>query len=208
MTHIVLNGSDWSSKREHKTWGELLAAVEDELSEVGQVVTAARFDGVDTPTYRDRDHLGSPIDRSSSIEIDSASTTALLRQGLSEAAGALEALCGEATRIGSDFRGDDLEVANKELVTLAQSLGTLVTLIGVVGQAMNVRFDSLEVPGGTAQALFEETGTQVASLVVSQRDEDWVAVADTLEQDVSPTLARWRGLLTTLHERAAVENAL
>lgn len=208
MTQILLNGADWSSKNEHKTWGELLAAVEHELKGFGQVVTVVRFDGVDTPTYRDPPHLSQPLGGTSSIEVDTAPTTALLRQGLSEAAGALETLCAEASRIGSDFRGSDVTVANKELVTLAQSLGTLIALIGVVGQAMDVRFDSFQVQGGTAQALFEATGTQVSALVNSQRNEDWDAVADTLEQDVSPTLARWRELLTALHERVALQTAV
>ncbi len=207
MTQILLNGVDWSSESEPNTWGELLSAVEHDLKANGQVVTAARLDGVDTPTYRDPSLLGRPITGLSSIEIDTAPTAVLLRQGLSEAAGALEALCDEASRIGTDFRGNDVGVANKELVSLAQSLSTLVTLIGVVGQAMDVDFDTFDVNGGTAQALFEQTGTQVGSLVQSQREEDWVTVADTLEYDVLPTLGRWRDLLTALHGRLGSDPA-
>lgn len=208
MTQIVLNGAERHTTNTYKTWGELLAEIERELQAAGQVVTATRFDGVDTPTYRDPLHLTRPLDALSSVEIDTAPTAALLRQGLSEAAGALEALCAEASRIGADFRGHDVTAANKELVTLAQSLGTLVTLIGVVGQAMDVNFDSVVVRGGTAQTLFEETGNQVSTLVQSQRNEDWAAVADTLERDVSPTLARWRELLAALHERVALQAAV
>lgn len=208
MTHIVLNGVERKPSPAQETWGELLAEVERELQSAGQVVTATRFDGVDTPTYRDPTSLVRPLAELASVEIDTAPTTALLRQGLSEAAGALDTLCAEASRIGTDFRGQDVTLANKELVSLAQSLGTLVTLIGVVGQAMDVDFDAVTIHGGTAQALFEETGTQVSALVRSQREEDWAAVADTLQHDVSPTLARWRELLTALHERATLQSAV
>ena len=207
MTQIVLNGTTRPRENQHQTWGELLAAIEHELQVSGQAVTATRFDGVDTPTYRDPSQLGRPLAGLASVEIDTAPTTALLSQGLSEAAGALETLCAEASRIGSDFRGQNVTLANKQLVSLAQSLGTLVTLIGVVGQAMNVDFDAVEVRGGSAQSLFEETGAQVSALVQSQRNQDWSAVADTLEHDVSPSLARWRELLTVLRERVVAEGA-
>ena len=202
MTRVVVDGIDQSSAADHKTWGELLATIEGELAGAGQVVTASRFDGVDTPTYRGPDELVLPLGSFSSIEVDTVPTDALLRQGLSEAAGALETLCEAACRIGVDFRGHDVKGANKELVSLAQSLGTLVTLIGVVGQALDIDFSAFTVSGSSAKDLFEETGTQIGSLVQAQQDQDWITVADTLEYDVSPTLGRWRELLTALHERA------
>ena len=202
MTRVVINGVDRPGAADHKTWGELLAVVDNELKGSGQVVTATRFDSVDTPTYRDQAQLHAPLERFSRVEIDAAPTAALLRQGLSEAAGALETLCEAAARIGLDFRGQDVAAANKQLVSLAQSLSTLVTLIGVVGQALSVDFDTFTVSGEKAQTLFEETGTQIGSMVQAQQQEDWIAVADTLEHDVSPTLARWRGLLAALHEQA------
>ena len=202
MTRVVVDGIDQSSAADHKTWGELLATIEGDLADAGQVVTATRFDGVDTPTYRGSDHLVLPLGSFSSIEVDTVPTGALLRQGLSEAAGALETLCAAACRIGVDFRGHDVKAANKELVSLAQSLGTLVTLIGVVGQALDIDFSEFTVSDSSAKDLFEETGSQIGSLVQAQQDQDWITVADTLEYDVSPTLGRWRELLNALHERA------
>ena len=202
MTRVVVDGVELTATADHKTWGELLATIEGDLASAGQVVTATRFDGVDTPTYRGPDRLAEPLASLESIEIETVPTAALLRQGLSEAAGALETLCAAASRIGVDFRGHDVKSANKELVSLAQSLGTLVTLIGVVGQALDVDFGTFSVSGGSAKALFEETGTQIGSLVRAQEDQDWITVADALEYDVSPTLGRWRELLTALHDRA------
>ena len=196
MTQVVINGAERSNEANHKTWGELLAAVDRELTGSGQVVTAIRFDDVETPTYREANQLDRPLDGFRQVEIETAPPAALLRQGLSEAVGALETLSASAARIGLDFRGHDVAGANKELVSLAQSLGTLVTLIGVVGQALNVNFDTLAVSGAKATALFEETGNQIGEMVEAQRNKDWIAVADTLEYDVSPMLVRWRDLLT------------
>jgi hypothetical protein len=204
MTRVVVDGVEQTATADHETWGELLATIEGDLASAGQAVTATRFDGVDTPTYRSPDRLAQPLASLESIEVETVATAALLRQGLSEAAGALETLCAAASRIGVDFRGHDVKSANKELVSLAQSLGTLVTLIGVVGQALDVDFDTFSVSGGSAKALFEETGSQIGSLVQAQQDQDWVTVADALEYDVSPTLGRWRELLTALHDRAGV----
>ena len=207
MTRIVVDGVDRSATADHRTWGELLAKIESELASAGQAVTATRFDGVETPTYRRAEQLAQPLESLASIEIETVPTAALLRQGLSEAAGALETLCVAACRIGVDFRGHDVKGASRELVSLAQSLGTLVTLIGVVGQALDVDFSTFAMSGGSAKALFEETGTQIGSLVQAQQDQDWITVADTLEYDVSPTLGHWRELLTALHERAGVSPA-
>lgn len=204
MTRVVVDGVEQTATADHETWGELLATIEGDLASAGQAVTATRFDGVDTPTYRSPDRLAEPLASLESIEVETVPTAALLRQGLSEAAGALETLCAAASRIGVDFRGHDVKSANKELVSLAQSLGTLVTLIGVVGQALDVDFDTFSVSGGSAKMLFEETGSQIGSLVRAQQDQDWVTVADALEYDVSPTLGRWRELLTALHDRAGV----
>ena len=205
MTRLVVNGIQQPTDTHHETWGELLTEIEGGLKDSAKVVTAIRFDGVDTPTYRETDELAQSLDRFTEIEVDTAPTSALLQQGLSEAGGALETLCSAASRIGLDFRGHDVKGANQELVSLAQSLGTLVTLIAVVGQALDVDFDTFGVSGSSAKDLFEETGNQIGALVESQKHRDWVAVADTLEYDVSPTLGRWRELLTALHERAGQE---
>ena len=202
MTRVIVDGVERPRDADHQTWGELLSALEADLATAGRAVSATRFDGVDVPTYRSEGQLSHRLQLFSSIEIDTVPTTALLRQGLSEAAGALETLCGAASRIGSEFRGHDVNGANAELVSLAQSLGTLVTLIGVVGQALDVDFETFTVAGGNAITLFEETGSQIGTLVKAQQTQDWVAVADTLEYDVSPALGRWRELLTALHERA------
>ena len=202
MTRVIVDGVERPRDADHETWGELLSALETDLATAGRAVTVTRFDGVDVPTYRSESQQVHRLQLFSSIEIDTVPTTALLRQGLSEAAGALETLCGAASRIGGEFRGHDVKGANVELVSLAQSLGTLVTLIGVVGQALDVDFEAFTVSGGSAKALFEETGSQIGFLVKAQQSEDWVAVADTLEYDVSPALGRWRELLTALHERA------
>ena len=202
MTRVIVDGVERPRDADHETWGELLSALETDVATAGRAVTATRFDGVDVPTYRGESQQVHRLQLFSSIEIDTVPTTALLRQGLSEAAGALETLCGAASSIGGEFRGHDVKRANTELVSLAQSLGTLVTLIGVVGQALDVDFEAFTVSGGSAKALFEETGSQIGSLVKAQQSQDWVAVADTLEHDVSPALGRWRELLTALHERA------
>ena len=203
MTRVVVNGTERAQVAEAKTWGEVLDTVDGDLRASGQVVTAIRFDGVEISTYREPTRLETPLVSLSLIEIDAVSTAGLLRQGLSEATGALETLSAAASRIGLGFRGHDIVTANRELVTLAQSLGTLVTLVGVVGQAMNVDFEKFEVSGERAKTLFDQTGDQIGALVQAQQDQDWVAVADTLEYDVSPMLGRWRGLLSALHAQAA-----
>ena len=208
MTRVIVDGVERPHDADHETWDELLSALESDLATAGRAVTATRFDGVDVPTYRGKSQRAHRLQLFSSIEVDTVPTTALLRQGLSEAAGALETLCAAASRIGVDFRGHDVKGANRELVSLAQSLGTLVTLIGVVGQALDVDFEAVTVSGGSAKALFEETGSQIGSLVKAQQSQDWVAVADTLEHDVSPALGRWRELLTALHERAGTAAAV
>ena len=58
MTRIVVNEISRETEQGTKTWGGLLEALDEDLAGSGNIVTAARFDGVDTPTFRDEAAVG------------------------------------------------------------------------------------------------------------------------------------------------------
>ena len=202
MTRIVVNDVDRHADATEKTWGDVLSALDRDLDGQGHVVTAARFDGVDTPTFRDQTALARVLAEVDCVEVDAGPPSMLLRRTLSEATGAVATLCDAAHRIGGDFRGHDLATANRELVSLAQSLGTLVTLVGVVGGVIRVDFDEFGANGAPATGLITKTRTQIEALIDAQQAEDWIAVADALEYEVSPALKNWSDLLDALRDRA------
>jgi len=202
MTRIVVNEISRETEQGTKTWGDLLEALDEDLEGSGNIVTAARFDGVDTPTFRDEAALGVALGELECVEVTSGSASVLLQQCLTEASDALESLSLSAQQIGGNFRGHDVSGANRELSSLAEGLATMLSLVGVIGNALRADFDALRPAGQSARQLIVDTTTHVDTLVEAQSVRDWVSLADVLEYDVCPALDRWRELLGMLRQRA------
>lgn len=204
MTRVVVNETENETDPKLKTWGDLLERLDLDLAQHGQIVTAARFDGVEKPTFRDEAALQGSLSEIACVEIDAGTPSELLQQSLGEAQGALETLRAAARRIGAQFRGEDVTAANRDLAALAESLRTLVALVDVSSQALEVDVNTLLVSGQPARKLVHDTTADLGSLIIAQQSKDWAAVADGLEHDVAPALDRWRDLLATLRNRAVV----
>ncbi len=194
MPRIVVNGKDQEDDSAFQTWGDLLEFLDRDLSPHGEVVTEARLNGVDQPTFREPAVTQMPLGDVELIEIESARPSALAARSLGEAVVALETLQAASGQIANDFRGHDLNAANRGLVELANGLRMLAALVGAVSLGLRMEMPS---PQGeqSVNSTIAELGAHVEALITAQRNQDWVAVADILQYDVEPALRKWRPIL-------------
>lgn len=203
MNRIILNDEPQTAEIQPETWGDLLETLDRRCAAGGHVLTAVRFDGVDQPAFRQQEILAASLSEISVVEAQSTTPQALLLTTLEEADQASTALVGAAERIGVAFRGFDISSANDDLVEFAQGLSTMVTLANVISQAIGVPLDGLACNGTTGAAMIAELATRTESLIAAQEIGDWITVADVVEYDVAPALARWPALFSAM--RASVD---
>jgi hypothetical protein len=200
MYRIILNDAAGPAANRCETWGELLDVLDRRCAERGHVVTAARFDGVGLPALRHPDTLRQPLGAVQVVEVESTPPRDLLLSTLAEADRAVVALAAAAARIGGDFRGFDVLSANDELAEFAQSLGTIVTLAGVLSQAIGRDLSTIRCDGASAVEMIREMTTHAEALIGAEQIGDWITVADVVEYDIAPSLARWPSLFACLRE--------
>lgn len=195
MPRIVVNGRDQPKDSGLRTWGDLLGVLEQELSPSGEVVTEARLDGVDQPTFREPAVMQKSLDEIDLVEVESASPAILAARSLGEAVVGLETLQRATGEIAQGFRRYDLKSANRGLEELADGLRMLIALVGAVSLGLRLDLQALDDGTDPINTTIVDLSSHVEGLITAQRNEDWVAVADILEYDVEPALKNWRPVL-------------
>ncbi len=205
MARIFVNDVAEGLDSTPKTWGELLSALDQRLGAQGHVVTAARFDGVDQPSFRDPVITAREVTAVERIEIDSTTPMSLVTSCLGDASGAIERLCESAVTLADLFRGHDLAAANRGLAELGENVRALVQLIDALRGPLGIDVDRLLWDGRPVPEHLSELGSLVQSIITAQESKDWLTVADIVEYDVEPALRRWHAILLAL--RTATERA-
>jgi hypothetical protein len=185
------------------TWGDLLGSVDRELSESGEVVTAARFDGREEPDFRHPSVVGVPLSSVGIVEIQSCSPAGLLGQTLAEARSVMPEFRVSCKRLAEEFRGLDLQRANQGLVDFSTAIGALVAIVQTTGAALQVDLEHLLVKGRSAREVLVEFAGFLSGLISAQETQDWLTVADILEYDVEPAVPHLAGILTELSRARA-----
>ncbi len=121
-----------------QTWGERLAGLDVVL---GQVVTAARFDGVDQPSFREADIAACALATVARIELDAADSRALLRNTLQMAVESLPVLAESACRTAQEFRTANVLTAHRQLPAVIDAVQTLMRLTKASAIAAGVNLD-------------------------------------------------------------------
>ena len=190
MPRVLVNNEPQDVDERLKTWGELLAWVDHQVAGGGQLVTAARLDGVDEPSFRDPSQATRPLTEWAVVEVDVATPASLVTESLQEALDGLASLRQYAVTVADRFRGTDLGSANRGLGELSQGLQTLVGLIEALGGAIGVGLDTFQWEGRPRSGLLQEIAQPLTPLAEAQLAGDWVTVADILEFDLEPALAQ------------------
>jgi hypothetical protein len=188
MPRLMVNNEEIAWDPAAKTWGDLLARLDDACHAQGCVVTAARLDGVDEPSFRSEAAGGRLVGGLSVVEIEAQPPASLLAEAIREAGTGLDRLCAHALEVARRFRGNDLAEAQQALLALVQGLQVLTSLIGTIGLVLQTDLGTLIWNGRPASSLIEGVGTHLEALIGAQQREDWLTVADIVEYDVEPAL--------------------
>lgn len=201
---LVVDGIDRIPGSPARTWGELLARLDDECAKRGTVVSDVSFDGQPQEAFRTPAVVTRQIG-SLRVEVKTSTQTDLLLTAIDEAIGAAEPMCPVASQLASAFRAHDLARANQDLSIFAPNLGALVQLaanITTLAGRINARANETAVVSVPA-----EIGKHVETLIGAQSTGDWITVADVLEYDITTALGTCieglREVRAVLSDRAA-----
>ncbi len=207
MARILVNDVAQGVENTPRTWGELLQSLDRDLGEQGHLVTAARFDGVDEPSFRESACADREIEGFHTIEVDASTPVALLVRCLADAAVGIERLCDGAITLADQFRGHDIAGANANLAELGENIRALVQLVEALRMPLGINVDRLLWDGRPVPSHLEELAELVQSLIGAQEGHDWLTVADIIEYDLEPALRRWNSILLALHSAATRSKA-
>src|SRR3954468_1714487 len=108
MPQLYINDNAETSPVTAETWGELLAALEAQADRDGVLLTVARFDGVDEPSFRDPGVVARRLAGVTDLHVETAAPTAFLRRCLLDTIPSLQQGTDQARQTGILFRGEDL----------------------------------------------------------------------------------------------------
>ncbi len=198
MAAIYLNDVPQEFDSTPKTWGDLLDRLDARAAESGVVLSAARFDGVDEPSFREPSVIARPLNELRRVDVETAMPSAFLRECLLEAIPGVQATAEQARRLGDIYRGRDVSSGHEGLKSLAAELGATAVLADMLAGPLAIDLTAVSVEGVTAAQHLQQLGTTVDALVAAQESQDWVTVADVLEYDLEPAICRWAALLTMI----------
>jgi hypothetical protein len=181
------------------TWGELLDMLDERAAGDGTILSAARFDGVEEPAFRDPDVVARTLSGVSRVEVESATPNAFLRSCLTDVIGPLEASADTVLTLAGLYRGHDLTRGHQGLTQLASDLRNLATLVAMLGGPIGIDLTAAGGDGVTADQQIEELESALDALVSAQAAEDWLTVADILEYDLEPLIRRWAAVLARIN---------
>lgn len=201
MPHIFLNDAPHAVEQSPETWGDLLASLDEQVAGQGLLLTTARFDGVDEPSFREPEVTARRLSEVQRVEVETASPAAFLRQCLLDTIRPLDQAADTAGRLGTLYRRQDVSPGHDGLSLLARELRDLTSLVGMLSGPLQIDLSSHVTNGLTVAEQMQEFGMAVDALVTAQESEDWLTVADVLEYDLQPAIRRWIELLTVVANR-------
>ena len=198
MARLQVNDELQTMEHPYETWGDLLAWADSISAERGLMVTAVRLNGVDEPSFRQPELSARRLGASDLMEIVATTPAKLVADSLEAARAGLTGLRTHALEVARRFRDSRVAHANARLAELVHGLGTLVTLVEAVSGAMGIAIESLTLDGRPAVGLIEDLAQPLAELTEAQTQQDWVTLADILEFDLEPAVARVAPLFAAL----------
>ena len=198
MPQIFVNDVPQELDTTPETWGDLLDRLDERAARSGVILSAARFDGVDEPSFREPAAIARPLAPVGRVEVQTAVPAAFLRECLLEAIPPVQESADKAKRLAEAYRGRDLTDAHTGLQQLAAELGATAVLADMLSGPLAIDLNAIATEDITAAQHLQQLGATVDSLVAAQEAQDWLTVADVLEYDLEPAIRRWAGLLTLL----------
>jgi hypothetical protein len=196
MLQIYVNDAPRKFEITPETWGDLLECLDADAAADGRILSAARFDGVEEPAFREPSAIARPLRHVARVDIETAQPAAFLRDCLLEAIPSLDDTAQKARDLAETYRGHDLRPGHEGLRVLASDLGAIAILSDMLAGPLGIDLTQLAVDGVSAAEHTRQLEQTVDALVTAQEGQDWITVADVLEYELEPAIRRWAALLT------------
>jgi hypothetical protein len=196
MLQIYVNDAAQTFTITPKTWGDLLECLDTDAAAAGRILSSARFDGVEEPSFREPSAIARPLSGVARVDVRTAQPVAFLRECLLEAIPGLEETARRARHLADIYRGHDLKPGHEGLQGLASDLAAVAALSDMLSGPLGIDLAQITVEGVSAARHAEHMARTIDALVSAQEDHDWVTVADVLEYELEPAVRRWAALLT------------
>jgi hypothetical protein len=201
MPQIYINNKIQAAPMAAETWGELLAVLEAAADRDGLLLTSARFDGVEEPSFREAAATRRQLADVTELHIETAAPSAFLRECLLETIPSLRQSGEQARQTGVLFRREDLSAAQRGLTAVAGELRDLTGLMATLSGPLGIDLNDVMAEGVSGAAAVVEMERMLGDLVAAQQSGDWLTVADLLEYDFDPAMIRFAELLAAIAER-------
>ncbi len=200
MPDIYVNDVPQALDAPPATWGDLLASLDEQAAGQGVLLTLARFDGVEEPSFRDPAVTARRLSDMVRVDVETAAPNVFLRQCIVDAIRPLEVAADRAAALSVIYRGHDVSAGHDGLTTLASELHDLTSLAALLSGPLQIDLNAFS-HGDTEPPHVEALGASLAALVAAQETADWLTVADVLEYDLEPAIRRWAVLLNAVAAR-------
>lgn len=207
MARILVNNAERTADTTPNTWGELLDELDCASATSGHIVTAARFDGVEEPSFRDALLEGCRLDGWQTVEVQTDAPRRLLAACLADVASGVGAMRTAVLRLADLFRGADVATASAGLSHVADDLRALMALVNTLRGPVGVDLASLRTDDQPVPEQMQALERDLNTIVQAQVDQDWLTVADALEYDLEPSLGAWERTFTSLAALVPAEDA-
>lgn len=201
MAIVLMNGDITGVAYPAGTWGELLAALDEQCAVSGDVIAGVRLGGADVLAFRTAPALAQALEVDAEVVIETARPADLILQTLDDAEVATQAIVDAAMALARSYRAD-ASAANQSLPEFAGSLGTLIVVTDTVARGAGVDLAAIADGGVSAVQMIDALVGHTNVLLAAQRAGDWNQVADVIESDIAAAVRRWPLVLEGIRQAA------
>lgn len=201
MTQCLVNGEPEVLNFRPNTWGDLLGGLDRRLEGDRRVVTAARFDGVDQPSFRDPQVIGRDLAEIARIDVETEDALQLLRESIDAAADSLPELVTSVRLTAAAVRDEAPDAATR-IGAVIVALQTLMNLTLAAATAAETSLGHDAVVDAALVAGSQRLEDALHTLVARQTEGFHEGIADALDLRLAPAIASWADVLGPLRMRA------
>ncbi len=179
--------------------GAVLEEIYRKVGVTGRVVGRVEIDGQELTDRAEKELGERSLESVKEISLSTGTGEELFRSGLQGAMSLASAIDKDIAKAVESFRSGDASRGQSLYAACIEAMGTFFQLAG--GILNGIRSGYFDVSGGAsagASAPSSETAEMLGRLLDHQKRQDWTAMADVLEYEVTPNLQQWVAFLETL----------
>lgn len=195
--HLIIDGTEeLLDSSGIGNFAALMEAVYRKTADVGRVACRVLVDGEELTPVAEKERAAASVCDVTEVRVTTSSPDELMRDGLEGAKALDEAIRHDIEKAVASFRAGDAEAGNSHYLACVKSLGTFFAI--TEGILDGIRGGFFPAPEGTAASVLPpsgETADVFRRLLEYQQCQDWLAMADMLEYEVTPNLRDWTAFL-------------